>query len=75
MTPHPAAAAAAARTGIGLTLLPALYTHGGFGPAPPGEGQRRFLNGADGYLRLLAASERAIEPLEDARLGVAPRAR
>ena len=65
-------AAAAAQTGIGLTLLPVLYTHGGFGPLPPSEGQRRFLNGTDEYLRLLDASRRAIAPLEDARLGVAP---
>lgn len=65
-------AAAAARTGIGLTLLPVLYTHGGFGPVPPGEGQRRFLNGTDAFLRLLDASRRALAPLEDARLGVAP---
>jgi formiminoglutamate deiminase len=65
-------AAAAAETGMGLTLLPALYTHGGFGPAPPSEGQRRFLNGTDAYLRLLDASRRALAPLEDARLGVAP---
>jgi formiminoglutamate deiminase len=65
-------AAAAARTGMGLTLLPVLYTHGGFGPVPPGEGQRRFLNGTDAFLRLLDASRRAVAPLEDARLGVAP---
>ena len=65
-------AAAAAQTGIGLTLLPVLYTHGGFGPLPPSDGQRRFLNGTDEYLRLLGASRRAIAPLEDARLGVAP---
>jgi formimidoylglutamate deiminase len=65
-------AAAAAQTGIGLTLLPVLYTHGGFGPLPPSEGQRRFLNGPDEYLRLLDASRRAIAPLEDARLGFAP---
>jgi formimidoylglutamate deiminase len=65
-------AGAAAETGMGLTLLPALYTHGGFGPLPPGEEQRRFLNGTDGYLRLLEASRRAVSALEDARLGVAP---
>ncbi|GAA0573179.1 formimidoylglutamate deiminase [Craurococcus roseus] len=65
-------AAAAAETGMGLTLLPVLYTHGGFGPLPPDEGQRRFLNGTDGYLRLLEASRRAIAAIEDARLGVAP---
>lgn len=64
--------AAAADTGMGLTLLPVLYTHGGFGPVAPGEGQRRFLNGTDGYLRLFEASRRSVAPLEDARLGVAP---
>jgi len=65
-------AAAAAETGMGLTLLPALYTHGGFGPAPPSEGQRRFLNGTDAFLRLLDASRRALAPLEDSRAGAAP---
>ena len=65
-------AAAAAETGMGLTLLPVLYTHGGFGPLPPSEGQRRFLHGTDGYLNLLEASRRALAPLDDARLGAAP---
>ena len=36
-------AAAAATTGIGLTLLPVFYAHGNFGGAPPTEGQRRFI--------------------------------
>src|SRR5277367_469702 len=36
-------AAAAAQTGIGLTLLPVFYAHGGFGAAPPAAGQRRFV--------------------------------
>ncbi|CAH2604276.1 Formiminoglutamic iminohydrolase [Rhodovastum atsumiense] len=58
--------AAATDTGIGLTLLPVLYRHGGFGAAPPGPGQRRFLMDIDAYARLcqdLAAV---------ARIGVAP---
>jgi cytosine/adenosine deaminase-related metal-dependent hydrolase len=33
-------AAAAAQTGIGLTLLPCFYAQGGFGAAPPATGQR-----------------------------------
>jgi formiminoglutamate deiminase len=65
-------AAAAARTGVGLTLLPVLYSHGGFGPVPPTEGQRRFKTGTDDYLRLLDASRHALAPLDDPRLGVAP---
>lgn len=35
--------AAAERAGIGLTLLPALQVHGGFGPCPARPGQRRFV--------------------------------
>ena len=34
--------AAAAETGIGMTLLPVFYAHSDFGGAPPNEGQRRF---------------------------------
>ena len=40
-------AAAAAETGIGLTLLPVFYSQGGFGGAPPVEGQRRFVSDVD----------------------------
>lgn len=44
--------AAAADTGIGLTLLPVLYSHAGFGGQAPSEGQRRFINSSEQYLRL-----------------------
>ncbi|MCY1262496.1 8-oxoguanine deaminase [compost metagenome] len=44
---------AAADTGIGLTLLPVLYSHAGFGGQAPNEGQRRFINGTDAYLALI----------------------
>ncbi|MEW9903829.1 formimidoylglutamate deiminase [Pseudomonas putida] len=44
--------AAAADTGIGLTLLPVLYSHAGFGGQVPSEGQRRFINSSEQYLRL-----------------------
>src|SRR5690242_7951438 len=36
--------AAAATSGIALTLLPVFYAQGGFGGAPANEGQRRFLH-------------------------------
>lgn len=65
-------AAAAAATGIGLTLLPVLYHHGNFGGAPAVPGQRRFLNDLDRYARLLEASARAIRDVPDARIGIAP---
>jgi formiminoglutamate deiminase len=65
-------AAAAAQTGIGLTLLPVFYAHGGFGGAPPTAGQRRFLTDPDGYARLVEASRAAVAALPDAVVGVAP---
>ncbi|RAK61779.1 formimidoylglutamate deiminase [Phenylobacterium hankyongense] len=64
--------AAAATTGIGLTLLPVYYAHAGFGGLAPSPAQRRFIHDPDSYARLLEASERALTGLEDARLGIAP---
>ncbi|HKS14782.1 MAG TPA: formimidoylglutamate deiminase [Pseudomonas sp.] len=62
--------AAASASGIGLTLLPVLYSHAGFGGQPPSEGQRRFINGSEQYLRLQdrLAPLLAVEPAQ--RLGV-----
>ena len=34
------------------------YAHGGFGGAPPNDGQRRFITHVDGFARLLEASAR-----------------
>jgi len=65
-------AAGAAEAGIGLTLLPSLYSHGGFGGAPPPEGQGRFLNDADRFAVLLARSREIVKALPDARVGIAP---
>jgi formimidoylglutamate deiminase len=45
--------AAAARAGIGITLLPVLYQASGFGGQPPLAGQRRFVNGVDALLRIV----------------------
>lgn len=41
---------AASEAGIGLTLLPVLYSYAGFGAQPPQAGQRRFIQHVDGYL-------------------------
>ena len=65
-------AAAAAQSGIGLTLLPVLYTYGGFGAQPPSEGQRRFVNDLDSFATLLDGATAAVATLEDAVVGVAP---
>jgi formimidoylglutamate deiminase len=43
---------AASAAGIGLTLLPVLYSHSGFGGQPANDGQRRFINTTEQYLGL-----------------------
>ncbi len=65
-------AAAAAETGIGLTLLPVHYAQGGFGGAAAVPGQRRFLNDIDRFAALHERSREVIAALPDANLGVAP---
>ena len=60
-------AAAARRAGIGLTLLPVLYRHGGFGPAPARAEQRRFIDDVEGLLRTVERLRAA-----QVRTGVAP---
>jgi formiminoglutamate deiminase len=64
--------AAAAATGIGLTLLPCFYAHGGCGGKPPTPGQARFLSDFDGFARLLEASRAHLAVLDSASLGIAP---
>lgn len=44
--------AAASASGIGLTLLPVLYSHAGFGGQTANDGQRRFINSSEQYLQL-----------------------
>jgi formiminoglutamate deiminase len=65
-------AAAASETGIALTLLPVFYAHGNFGGRPPVEAQRRFLNDPARFAKLIEASARAVAPLGDANIGIAP---
>lgn len=67
-----AIAAAAAETGIGLTLLPVFYAHAGFGAMPPRPDQRRFIHDLDGYGVLLESAMQTIAGLPDALVGVAP---
>ncbi len=44
---------AAASSGIGLTLLPALYQTADFGGEPPTQRQRQFVLDADAFMRLI----------------------
>ncbi len=62
-------ARAAARAGIGLTLLPVLYQQSGFGGAPPTDGQRRFVSSTDALLDLVRALRGTAG--EGARVGLA----
>lgn len=64
--------AAAEASGIGLTHLPVLYRHGGFGQREPQPRQRRFLHDSDAYARLLQKLAPALRNHSDRRLGIAP---
>ncbi|MFN0116411.1 MAG: formimidoylglutamate deiminase [Paracoccaceae bacterium] len=64
---------AAEETGIGLTLLPVLYSYGGAGRQPLQGGQLRFGNDVEGFLGLREAAGAHLARLgPDARLGMAP---
>ncbi|GJL36200.1 formimidoylglutamate deiminase [Enterobacter hormaechei] len=58
MTAHLSAAAGDA--GIGLTLLPVLYSYAGFGGQPAQAGQQRFIQDVDSYLQQQAVIQRQI---------------
>ncbi len=65
-------AAAAAATGMGITLLPVFYAHSDFGALPPVPGQRRFVSSLEEYARLLEAARKAAGVLPGGIAGVAP---
>lgn len=66
-------AAAAAETGIGLTLLPVHYAQGGVDGRPIAGGQLRFGNDLDRFVRLHERAGEALAPLpRDTALGTAP---
>ena len=67
-----AVSAAAADTGLGMTLLPVFYAHSSFGGKAPNDGQRRFINSVDRYAQLLDGCRRAVKPLGTGVVGVAP---
>jgi formimidoylglutamate deiminase len=65
--------AAAAQTGLGLTLLPVLYMQGGCDGRALVRGQDRFGNSTDRFARLLDGAERHAAALPaDTVVGVAP---
>lgn len=64
--------AAAGETGIGLTLLPVFYAHGGFGGQSPAPSQRRFISDPDAFGHLVEASRRMALAHPGSVIGVAP---
>ena len=65
--------AAAAETGIGLTLLPVLYSQGGADGRALGDGQLRFGNDTERFSYLVEGVAETMTTLEDdAVLGLAP---
>ncbi|MCC4609381.1 formimidoylglutamate deiminase [Xanthomonas campestris pv. zinniae] len=64
--------AAAASTGIGLSLLPVFYAHSDFGGAAPSAAQKRLIHDIDGFARLLDDCRQSLTALPDGVLGLAP---
>lgn len=65
--------AAAARTGIGLTHLPVLYSYAGVGQKPLEPGQARFGNDVGRYCRLVEDARQGLRHLpKDCQVGIAP---
>ncbi|MGB0783759.1 MAG: formimidoylglutamate deiminase [Marinomonas sp.] len=62
--------AAADESGMGLTLLPVLYSHSGFGGQAPNAGQARFINSTDSYLALHQACDNVLANHPRHKLGI-----
>ncbi|HUN71121.1 MAG TPA: formimidoylglutamate deiminase [Steroidobacteraceae bacterium] len=65
-------AAAAAETGIALTLLPTFYAHAGFGGSEPGARQLRFVTDPERFARIVESGRKAAAALPGGVVGVAP---
>ena len=63
---------AARRAGIGMTMLPSLYRHGGIFGKDPHAGQRRFLNDLDGFARIVQGAREMIGADPQMAVGLAP---
>lgn len=64
--------AAAAETGIGLTLLPTFYAHSNFGGAEPAPRQCRFINDPERFGVIVESSRKAVRELVGGSVGIAP---
>jgi len=65
-------AAAAAETGIGLTMLPVFYAHATFGGAAPESDQRRFISDLPLFARLVERCRELLAGVPGGVIGAAP---
>jgi len=63
---------AAKESGIGLTLLPVLYQHSGFGEQAPSDGQKRFINSTEQFNQLVSDCFVLSEQYSNTNVGIAP---
>lgn len=63
---------AAQESGIGLTLLPVLYQHSGFGEQSPSEGQKRFINSTEQFNQLVSDCFTLSTQYSNTNVGIAP---
>ncbi|TWX68643.1 formimidoylglutamate deiminase [Colwellia demingiae] len=63
---------AAKESGIGLTLLPVLYQHSGFGEQAPSDGQKRFINSTEQFNQLVSDCFTLSEQYSNTNVGIAP---
>lgn len=63
---------AAKESGIGLTLLPVLYQHSGFGAKSPSDGQKRFINSTEQFNQLVSDCFVLSEQYTNTNVGIAP---
>lgn len=63
---------AAAKAGIGLTLLPVLYQYAGFGKQLPSAAQKRFINVTSQFNQLVSDCFVLSKQFSNSNLGIAP---
>jgi len=63
---------AARNAGLAITHLPVLYAFAGFGEEPPQDGQARFINNAESFLRIVSGLRDRYAGDAGVRIGIAP---
>lgn len=63
---------AAKHAGIGLTMLPVLYQHSGFGQQKPNNGQKRFINSSSQFNQLVSDCFTLSKQYQNTNVGIAP---